>query len=314
MSVRFAGITPERERRKTFVSESTTGLCNADNRQAKCITVHLRDNDFKLFSEFIYKECGIKLSSKKKTMLEARLAKRLRALNIRDFKVYKDFVFSQEGMQQELVHLIDVVTTNTTSFFREPKHFELISKELLPAWYAKYGGSRPFRIWSAGCSEGMEPYTLAMVLSNFKEQHGDFKYTILATDISTRMLKKAVTGIYCGDRADSIPYEFKKKYLLRSKDRKKDLIRICSELQKTVCFERLNFMEQFRLEQKQDIIFCRNVIIYFDQHTQEQLLNKFCKQLCGGGHLFLGHSESINGLNVPLKQAAPTVYCMEESR
>lgn len=282
--------------------------------ETKCFAVNLKQKDFKCFSEFIYKECGIKLPPTKKTMLEARLSKRLRALNIQDFRAYKDFVFSSEGMKQEIVHLIDVVTTNTTSFFREPKHFELLANELLPAWYEKCGNARPFRVWSAGCSEGMEPYTLAMVLSKFQEQCSSFNYTILATDISTRMLQKAACGTYSMERAETIPYEYKKKYLLRSKDRKKDLVRVCADLRRSVCFQRLNFMEHFSLDHEQDVIFCRNVIIYFDQPTQEKLLNKFCGQLRQGGFLFLGHSESINGLNVPLRQVAPTVYRLDEKQ
>ncbi len=268
----------------------------------------LTDKDFKRFSEFIYKEVGIKLPNSKKTMIEARLQKRMRALSIPTHSQYVEFLFSEQGMESELIHLIDVVTTNTTDFFREPMHFEFLASQILPQWLAANGAARALRLWSAGCSIGMEPYTLAMVLTEFANKNSGFKYSLLATDISTQALEKAVKAIYEEERVAPVPHEMKTKYLLRSKDRKKRLVRIVPELRKKVEFRRLNFMEPFSFPEPKDIIFCRNVVIYFDKPTQEVLFNKFCKQLKPGGHLFIGHSESLAGMTLPLEQVRPTVY------
>ncbi|TAN44482.1 MAG: chemotaxis protein CheR [Nitrospirae bacterium] len=268
------------------------------------------DKDFHRLSCFIEEECGIKMPPSKKVMLESRLQKRLRMHGIQTFKEYCDFLFSPEGTQQEMVHMIDVVTTNKTDFFREPGHFEYLANKVLPELCSGRAAiARTFMVWSAGCSTGEEPYTLTMVLSEFKEKSPDFKFMILATDISTRVLDAARYGVYDEETVGPVPFEMKRKYLLRSKDRSKGLVRIIPELRSLVRFRRLNFMEgDFGMREPMDIIFCRNVIIYFDRKTQENLINRFCKHMRPGGHLFLGHSETINGLNVPLVQVAPTVY------
>ncbi|GAB7080315.1 CheR family methyltransferase [Megalodesulfovibrio paquesii] len=268
----------------------------------------LNDSEFTRLASFIYKEVGIKMPPGKKTMLEARLLKRLRILKMPDYKCYCDYLFSPAGMAAELHQLIDVVTTNTTDFFREPKHFELLSRELLPRLSSGPCRGRVLRIWSAGCSIGMEPYTLAMVLAEFREREPGFRFSILATDISTQALEKARAGIYDEDRVAPVPNALKYKYLLRSKDRSRGLVRVVPELRQMVTFQRLNFMEDFSLPEAMDIIFCRNVIIYFDRPTQEVLFRKFCRNLRGGGFLFIGHSESITGMDLPLRQMAPTVY------
>ncbi|HEX8949187.1 MAG TPA: protein-glutamate O-methyltransferase [Dissulfurispiraceae bacterium] len=267
--------------------------------------------DFSRLSEFIHNECGIKMPPAKKTMLEARLLKRLRKLGIRSFAEYCDYVLSPEGAENELVHMIDVVTTNKTDFFREPVHFEYLTRTALPELIKKSGAgiSKNFVIWSAGCSSGEEPYSLAIALSEFAGRYPGFRFTVLATDISTRMLEKAKTGIYEEERADPVPMQLKCKYFLRSKDRSKGLVRIVPELREMVKFRRLNFMDDdFGFREKLDIIFCRNVIIYFDRPTQEALINRFCRYLIPGGYIFMGHSETLHGLDVPLVQAAPTIY------
>jgi chemotaxis protein methyltransferase CheR len=270
----------------------------------------LKDKEFQRFSAFIYDEVGIKMPMAKKTMLEARLQKRLKALEMKTFEEYADYVFSEPGRREELIHLIDVVTTNKTDFFREPAHFDYLVKHALPSLIdeREAGYRTPCRIWSAGCSTGEEPYTLSMVLSEFMAQHQGFRASILATDISTAVLDKARNAIYGEDRVDTIPLHMKKKYLLRSKDRRSALVRVAPQLRALVHFKRLNFMEDFGLQEQMDIIFCRNVIIYFDKQTQERLLNKFTRQLVRGGYLFLGHSETLNGLDVNLTPVASTVY------
>lgn len=267
--------------------------------------------DFSRLSSFIYDNCGIKMPPVKKTMLEARLQKRLRALEMKSFGNYIDYLFSPEGIRDELVSMIDLVTTNKTDFFREPEHFDYLTQRVLPEWVEKFGGrpGRKLKVWSAGCSSGEEPYTLAMVLNEFAEGCPGFDFMIMATDISSRVLAKATQAVYDEERIIPVPPVLKQKYLLRSKDRQSGLVRIVSHLREKVKFRRLNFMDRdFGLREQLDIIFCRNVIIYFDQPTQEILLNKFHGHMTPGGHIFMGHSETLNGLDVPLVTVYPTVY------
>jgi len=271
----------------------------------------MKDRVFQRFSALIYDSVGIKMPPAKKTMLEARLQKRLKALGLHTFEEYSDFVFSRQGQECELVHLIDVVTTNKTDFFREPAHFDFLVKSALPNILS---GDRdlsrePLRVWSAGCSSGEEPYTLAMVLSDFFEKRQDYRFSILASDISTKILETARSAIYPEERTDTIPLNIKKKYLLKSKNPALSLVRICPPLRSTVSFRRINFMDDnFGISEKMDIIFCRNVVIYFDKQTQQTLMRKFHRQLRPGGYLFIGHSETLNGLDVPFRAVASTVY------
>ncbi len=263
---------------------------------------------FKRFSEFIHAEFGIKLPPTKKTMLEARLQKRLRFHGFSTHKEYCEFVFSQEGMERELIHLIDVVTTNTTHFFREPRHFEILTDTVLPELYRIHGSRKDVKVWSAGCSTGEEPYTLGMVLSEFADKHQGFRWRTLATDISTDVLAQAARAIYAEDKVEAIPLPLKKKYLLRSKDKTRRLVRIDKSLRSRIEFKRLNFMENFDLGEIKDVIFCRNVVIYFDRVTQEKLFKKFCRHMGPDSFLFIGHSESLTGMDLPLEAIAPTVY------
>ncbi|NOZ68638.1 MAG: protein-glutamate O-methyltransferase [Deferribacteres bacterium] len=286
-----------------------------DSRFTNMFRVRLSDKDFRRLSEFIQNECGIRMPDSKKILLESRLQKRLRHLGLSSFSAYCDYLFSPAGLENEVVHMIDVVTTNKTDFYREPRHFEYLVRKALPELMTKSGAgiNRNLMVWSAGCSTGEEPYTLAMVLSEFaKKSPGlNFRYLILATDISTRALEKAKRGIYEEERVTPVPLEMKKKYLLRGKNKNRGLVRIVPELRALVKFRRLNFLEDFKMREYMDIIFCRNVIIYFERHTQEMLLNKFCRRLCTGGYLFIGHSETLSGLDLPLVQIEPTVYRKE---
>ena len=271
----------------------------------------MKDKVFQSFSAFIYDKVGIQMPPSKKTMLEARLQKRLKQLGITTFEEYGEFVFSSQGQESELVHMIDVVTTNKTDFFREPGHFSYLTDKALPA-IAKQrdlGRLHPLRLWSAGCSSGEEPYTLSMVLSEYQSEHRDFDFALLATDISTRILETARNGVYPEDRIADIAPLLKKKYLLRSKDRSRGLVRVCPELRAKITFRRINFMDHdFGIGEKMDVIFCRNVVIYFDKPTQQTLMQKFHRQLRPGGFLFLGHSETLNGLDVDFKMVGSTVY------
>ena len=265
----------------------------------------MSDRVFSVLSEFIHSHCGIKMPPGKKTMLEGRLRKRLRALDIESFETYCEYLFNSREMQQELISMLDVVTTNKTDFFRESAHFDLLLETVLPEC-AQH--RRNIGIWSAGCSTGEEPYTLAMVLSEFAESF-PISFSILATDISTKVLEKARQAIYEHEKVEPVPIALKKKYLLRGKGDRKGLVRIRPELRTKVRFGRLNLMDpDFPLPDQLDVIFCRNVMIYFDRETQGQLARKFCMHLAPGGYLFTGHSETLQGHDLPLTPIAPTVH------
>ena len=271
----------------------------------------MSDKIFVKFSSFIQNELGIKMPEAKKTMLQARLQKRLRKLGIESFQEYYNFVFSNRGIDKELYNMIDAVTTNKTDFFREPQHFDTLVQTIIPELIHAYGMGirKKALIWSAGCSSGEEVYTLAMVLNEFKTRLPEFNFSILGTDISTRVLKSAALGIYTHEKIEPVPLPLRRKYLLKSRDKDKNLVRIIPGLRANTFFRRLNFMDSnFGIRQPADIIFCRNVLIYFDRETQEKVLNRLCQYLVSGGYLFTGHSETLNGLNVPLTQATSTVY------
>jgi chemotaxis protein methyltransferase CheR len=266
---------------------------------------------FDCFSRFITTELGIKMPASKRTMLQSRLQKRLRQLRLASFEEYYDFVFSDSGRDRELPHLLDTATTNKTDFYREPRHYDVLVQTVVPELLQLTGAGlrRPMKIWSAGCSTGAEPYTLAMVLSEVAAGISGFAFQILATDICTRVLGIARTAVYEEREADPIPMTCKKKYLLRSRDRDWPRIRIVPELRCKVDFRPLNLMDaDYAMAAGLDVIFCRNVIIYFDRPTQHTVLSRLCRCLKPGGFLFMGHSETLNGLDLPLRPAASTVY------
>lgn len=276
--------------------------------RSNCSSVSMSAKEFRLISRLVEGTCGIKMPEAKKNMLESRLQKRLRNLELRSFKEYYDLLVGPQGKRGEMARMIDAVTTNKTDFFREPAHFRYLERRVLPELVGS-GAVRSLRIWSAGCSSGEEPYTLAMVLREYGDIHIPFPFSILATDICTTVLEKAAKGIYEEEKIIPIPDAMRRKYLLRSKDRSKGLVRVAPELRSQVLFRRLNFMDEtFNISDPMHIIFCRNVLIYFDRETQEKLLNKFCRHLVPGGYLFLGHSETINGMVVPVVQVESTIY------
>lgn len=280
-----------------------------------CIdTYAISDRDFSRLGRLIQTELGIKMPPSKKFLLQTRLQKRLRSLGMKSFSEYCDYLSSQEGKEKELIHMFDLVTTNKTDFFREPRHFDYLLHTALPE-LARLGAGikKNLVVWSAGCSTGEEPYTIAMIIREFAERHPGFNFLIIATDVSTRVLAAAERGIYDEERIAPIPMEFRKKYLLRSRDRTKRLVKIAPELRSLVRFRRLNFMaEDFGFRELMDIIFCRNVFIYFDRETQERLVNRFSRHLAHGGYFFIGHCDTLADtmarIDIPLVQAAPAVY------
>lgn len=274
--------------------------------------IELLKDDFLRLSRFIHEEYGIKMPPVKKTLLESRLQKRLRSLELNTYKEYCDYLFSKEGSQKEIPHFIDKITTNKTDFFREPDHFDFLTQSVLPALISTQEGNRKsISIWSAGCSTGEEPYTIAMVVNEFLDNNPNLNidFSILATDISVDVLKTAKNAVYHEMRIAPVPLQMRKKYLLRSKNRHNKTIKIGPELRRKVVFGKLNFMDSnFGIKQPLDIVFCRNVLIYFDKSTQEKILQKICRYINIEGYFFQGHSESTQNMQLPLKSVFPTIY------
>jgi len=267
----------------------------------------MTDKEFKRLSSFIQEEVGIKLPEAKKIMLQSRLQKRLRVLQIPNFKDYITYVF-EEGHKEELMHMFDVVSTNKSDFFREPIHFKHLQEEVFPKILEKRANQQ-IKIWSAGCATGEEPYTLAMVAYEYMEHHTGFDFSIVGTDISSHALQKAKHAIFKDEKVNHIPMETKKKYMLRSKDREHPTVKMNEKIKQKVQFKRLNFMESYYdMKEQFDIIFCRNTLIYFERENQEKVINRLLSHLKRGGAFFLGHSESIMGMDVPLMQIKPTIF------
>lgn len=276
--------------------------------------INMSQKDFKLLSSLVNSKCGIRMPLTKKVMLESRLRKRLRALGLRSFKEYYDYVSSPSGIKHELGKMLDAVTTNKTDFFREPRHYKFLADKALPELINvhKRGITDNLMVWSAGCSSGEEPYSIAMLLHEFKLIHHGFNYSIIATDISTDMLKKAQTGIYPKERAEPVPAAYKKRYLLRSRNKSKELIRVIPKLRNRVRFQKLNFMDNnYNVSRDMDLIFCRNVLIYFNKPEQEQILKRICNHLRPGGYIFVGHAETLNKMDLPIVLVSSSVYRKE---
>ena len=270
--------------------------------------VRMDDESFARLSSYVTREYGIKLPLNKKSMLESRLNKKVKSLGMDNYKQFLDFIFSDAGKSGDLFHVIDLITTNKTDFFREPEHFKFLAATYLPHW-SQTEGRKSMNIWSAGCSSGEEPYTIVMVMEEFRRRNPQFAYNLLGSDVSIRMIQTAFKGVYASDRIASLPIELKRAYFLRSKTQA-DLVRIKPEYRKRIIYKRINFMDDTYclLKHDYDIIFCRNVLIYFDKAIQERVIRKFITHLRPGGLLFLGHSESIMGMEIPLRQIQPTVY------
>lgn len=266
---------------------------------------------FRRIAEFITRELGIRMSPAKIPLLQSRLQRRLRALGCPSLETYlQNVLYAPEG-EAELYEFIDAITTNKTDFFREPQHFTFLTQVALPALDP---GPRDWQLkaWSAGCSSGQEVYTLGMVLSELALERPGFDFSILGTDVSRRVLQAAENAIYDAVLIEPVPKLWRRKYLLRSRDPAHAQVRIGPELRQRARFQRLNFMDaRYDIRDVFDVIFFRNVMIYFDKPTQEKVINRICEHLRPGGFLFIGHSESLTGLNVPLRGVASAVYRRE---
>jgi chemotaxis protein methyltransferase CheR len=263
--------------------------------------------NFKRLAELIHGYSGIKMPVNKRTMLEGRLRRRMRATRITSLNDYCRYLFEDDGLEAEIVHLIDAVTTNKTEFFREPAHFQFLRNSALPA-LAK-NGQRAIKAWSAACSTGAEPYTLAMVLEEQRRANRRQDYSILCTDLCTQVLGQAVAGVFSEAMIEPVDMDLRRRYVMRAKDASRGQVRIVPELRAKLSFARLNLMDEtYPVDSDMDLIFCRNILIYFDKPTQSKVLSRLCEHLRPGGYLFLGHSESIVGIDLPVVQIANTVF------
>jgi chemotaxis protein methyltransferase CheR len=269
----------------------------------------LSQRHFQRLAAYIENYSGIKVPPTKITMIEGRLRKRVRATGMSDLKQYCDYLFEGNGLATEAVELINVVTTNKTEFFREPDHFTFLAEHAVPDLMSRGGARSPLKVWSAACSIGAEPYTLAMVLAELAQQIPGLRFVITATDLSTEVLATAVLGIYPEAMIKPVSPELRRRYILRSKVRARQQVRIVPELRSMTRFARVNLMDTpYPVDKQMDIIFCRNMLIYFDKKTQEAVVQRLSEHLRPGGYLFLGHSESLAGFHLPLQVVAPTVF------
>jgi chemotaxis protein methyltransferase CheR len=284
------------------MSAPAQGLAAADR---------LADRHFAAIVSVVEGHVGIKLPPAKRMMVEGRLRRRVRALGLDTLQAYGAHLFDQGGLQSEFVHLIDCVTTNKTDFFREPSHFDFMRTVAVPTLLTgARGASRRIKVWSAACSTGAEAYTIAMVLQEMNEQGHDFRYSILGTDVSTEVLAEAQAAIYRRDFIEPVPAPMQQRFLMHSRDARSDLVRVIPELRSHVQFSHLNLMDaSYPFDRDVDLIFCRNVLIYFDQKTQNAVVRRLMSHLRPGGYLILGHSESMAGAGIDgLDQVRPTIY------
>jgi chemotaxis protein methyltransferase CheR len=274
----------------------------------------LTTEEFNKFRSLIYQLTGISLNEGKRNLVQSRLQKRLRLHGLASFSDYYQLVQSGDG-NGEQVELINCITTNKTDFFREPHHFEFITEQVVPeiAYRSRRGQTAPrMRVWHAGCSSGEEPYTLAMTLREAAaKQGGTWDIRQLASDIDTHVLAHAEAGIYEEERIAPVPADYKPKYFLRGRDAQSGLYKVRPELRSQITFRRINLLDEewpIRSETRFDIIFCRNVIIYFDKPTQKRLFARFAQKLKPGGYLFIGHSESLHGISDEFTPVGRTIY------
>ncbi len=260
----------------------------------------LQRDEFRRFQTLLYEQFGIDLREGKEELVSARLSKKIREVGFGSFSQYFDYV-TKDNEGGALSEMVDLLTTNHTAFFREVAHFHLLQGILRERLFQ----NNPLRIWSAACSSGEEPYSIAMTAL---EELISGKIEIVATDISTRILKTAQTGIYRDDRIKSIPSELLRKYFLRGEGRASGYFRVKPSLAAHVAFHRLNLVDSYSHPALFSIICCRNVMIYFDKATQARVVKQLCQWLEPGGYLFIGHSEAMNGIAHSFRYIQPAVY------
>lgn len=271
---------------------------------------HLSALDFSRIAKLIEGEAGIKLPPGKRLMVEGRLRKRMRALGQADFAAYCDMLFKQGGLERELTHLINAVTTNKTDFFREAEHFDFLVAEMVPSLLKARERNPLLKVWSAASSTGAEAYTLAMVLDELAAERSDFRFAILGTDISTAVLAQGRRAVYSAEMIAPVPPELQARYVMHARrPGARREVRIVPELRRLVRFAHLNLMDQtYPFDRDVDVIFLRNVLIYFEKADQDAVVARLVGHLRPGGYIVLGHSESMIGTSLAVRQVAPAVF------
>jgi chemotaxis protein methyltransferase CheR len=266
----------------------------------------ISEREFTLFQGLILGEAGIYLAPAKKALLVGRLSKRLRALGLSSFGAYYQRIVEEDD-REERMQMLDCIATNETHFFREPRQFEFLEKQVIPVW--KERGPRVLRVWSAGCSTGEEPYSLAMMLLHHFPPGSGRQIEILATDISTRVLARAEAAVWPIDKAPEIPLAYRKAFMLRGTASQDGRMKAAPEIRSLVRFERLNLNdERYGVRGPFHMIFCRNVLIYFQMETKLKVIHRLLDVLAPDGLLFLGHAESLNAVTDRVATVVPTVY------
>ena len=267
----------------------------------------LSDRDFFCFCQLVHQHAGIHLTAQKKELVRARVMKILRERDLRNFREYYDLVVADQS-GDELTTLLDAISTNLTAFWREPKHFEYLAENVLPAWPQERRHPLRGRFWSAGCSSGEEPYTLAiMVMAAFpSEDHSQVK--VYASDLNTKVLTQAERGIYPLSRVKPLPPEWRRRFFQQGVRERQGFVRVKPEVRQLVNFFRFNLMDPLPFQEEMDVIFCRNVMIYFEKETQAALVDRFHRCLRPGGYLFIGHSESLCNHRHQFTYVKPTIY------
>lgn len=272
---------------------------------------HLSAIDFGRIARLVESEAGIKMPPGKRLMVEGRLRKRMRALGIPTFADYCNMLFKQGGLDHELTYLINAVTTNKTDFFREPEHFDFLASHMVPNLIKQRSERNPLlKFWSAAASTGAEAYTLSMVLRDLMLARRDFRFAILGTDISTQVLAQGQRAVYPAEMIAPVPAALQERYVLHA--RKPGLrpeVRMAPEIRRHVQFQHLNLMDTtYPFDRDVDVIFLRNVLIYFEKSDQATVVGRLVGHLRPGGYLVLGHSESMIGTSLSVRQVAPAVF------
>ena len=292
---------------------SVSSLKRTTDRPANRVVPTVKDRefvftraDFHYIRDLVKENTGINLSDAKEQLVYSRLARRLRTLELKEFNQYTDYL--ESNYESEIVSLTNAITTNLTSFYRESHHFEFLEQKFLPGIYKKKASEKSLRIWSAGCSTGEEPYTIAMTIRENMPAGGKWDIKILASDLDTNVVEKASSGIYADERIADIKPQRIKKWFTRGSGMQDGNVRVSDDLKDLITFKQLNLMHQWPMKGKFDLIFCRNVVIYFDKPTQKVLFDRYADILAPGGFLIVGHSENLMKVTDRFKLHGKTIY------
>jgi chemotaxis protein methyltransferase CheR len=278
-----------------------------------CFEIEMSEKERIDFSSLIEKSFGIKMPPVKKVLLTSRLSKRLSALGLRSYREYYNYITDEKKGADELHIFADLVSTHETSFFREKQHFDYLYDSALPQLLKENGTGikKPLRVLSSACSTGEEAYTIAITLQEFLKNNNlnSYSYRITGTDISTKVVNAATRGVYHESRICNLPHDYKRKYFMKGRGEKSDLVRVIPEIRATADFHFMNLMDvRYPFSENFDIIFFRNAMIYFDKENQEKILGRLAGHMNKGGFLIIGHSETMSGYDLPLRSVAATIY------